>query len=56
MCDERMENYVTLKIPVQIADKIDNVIKTGDLGYRSRAEFVNEAIRILLSSIGNNRS
>lgn len=49
-----MDNYVTLKIPIQIADKIDYIIERGNLGYRSRAEFVNEAVRILLSSLNSN--
>jgi len=49
-----MDNYVTLKIPRGIADQIDRIIEQGNLGYRSRAEFVNEGIRVLLSSINNN--
>jgi metal-responsive CopG/Arc/MetJ family transcriptional regulator len=39
------ENYVTLKIPKALADEIDKLIELGTLGYRSRAEMVNDAIR-----------
>ncbi|MGA2683281.1 MAG: ribbon-helix-helix domain-containing protein [Candidatus Bathyarchaeia archaeon] len=39
------EDYVTLKIPKALADEIDQIIKSGKLGYRSRAEMVNDAIR-----------
>lgn len=38
-------NYVTLKVPKALADEIDQLIKSGTLGYRSRAEMVNDAIR-----------
>ena len=51
-----MDNYVTLKIPRGIADQIDRIIEQGNLGYRSRAEFVNEGIRILLSTINGNNN
>ena len=35
--------YVTVKIPRELASKLDNYVE--DLGYRSRAEIVNDAIR-----------
>ena len=38
-------DYVTLKIPKALADEIDQIIRSGTLGYRSRAEMVNDAIR-----------
>jgi metal-responsive CopG/Arc/MetJ family transcriptional regulator len=38
-------NYVTLKVPKALADEIDKLIESGKLGYRSRAEMVNDAIR-----------
>ncbi len=38
--------YITVKIPVELAEKLDRVAK--DLGYRSRAEIVNDAIRRFL--------
>ncbi len=39
-------NYVTLKIPQALADEIDRLIESGTMGYRSRAEIVNDAIVI----------
>jgi metal-responsive CopG/Arc/MetJ family transcriptional regulator len=38
--------YITVKIPVELAEKLDRVAR--DLGYRSRAEIVNDAIRRFL--------
>ena len=35
--NKSQENYVTLKIPKALADEIDLIIKSGSLGYRSRA-------------------
>jgi metal-responsive CopG/Arc/MetJ family transcriptional regulator len=36
-------NYATVKIPQELAEKLDEFV--ADLGYRSRAEIVNDAIR-----------
>jgi metal-responsive CopG/Arc/MetJ family transcriptional regulator len=36
---------VNVKIPEELMDEVDVLIKEGALGYRSRAEFVSEAIR-----------
>jgi metal-responsive CopG/Arc/MetJ family transcriptional regulator len=36
-------NYATVKIPQELAAKLDEF--GADLGYRSRAEIVNDAIR-----------
>jgi len=35
--------YATVKIPQELATKLDEFV--ADLGYRSRAEIVNDAIR-----------
>jgi len=39
------KRYVNVKIPVELADEIDKILERKLLGYRSRAEFVAEAIR-----------
>ncbi len=39
------KQYVNVKIPVELADEVDKVLEKKLLGYRSRAEFVAEAIR-----------
>jgi metal-responsive CopG/Arc/MetJ family transcriptional regulator len=43
--NSNQENYVTLKVPKTLADEIDRLIEAGTLGYRSRAEMVNDFIR-----------
>jgi metal-responsive CopG/Arc/MetJ family transcriptional regulator len=35
--------YATVKIPLELAAKLDKFV--ADMGYRSRAEIVNDAIR-----------
>jgi metal-responsive CopG/Arc/MetJ family transcriptional regulator len=35
--------YTTVKIPTELAAKLDNYAR--EMGYRSRAEIVNDAIR-----------
>ena len=39
------KQYVNVKLPVELADEVDKVLEKKLLGYRSRAEFVAEAIR-----------
>ena len=50
------ENYVTLKVPRALADEIDQLIESGTLGYRSRAEMVNDAIRRRIEQLRTNNS
>lgn len=50
------ENYVTLKIPRALADEIDQIIESRILGYRSRAEMVNDAIRRRIEQLNSNNS
>lgn len=38
--------YATVKIPKELAEKLDSLLP--DMGYRSRAEVVNDAIRRFL--------
>ncbi len=39
--------YVNVSIPEELAKKIDEYIQKSKLGFRSRAEVVAEAIRLL---------
>ena len=50
------ENYVTLKVPKASADEIDRLIEAGTLGYRSRAEMVNDFIRHGIEQLNQNNS
>jgi metal-responsive CopG/Arc/MetJ family transcriptional regulator len=46
-----MTKYINIKVPEELADMIDEVIKKHTFGFRSRGEFVNEAIRKRLEDI-----
>ena len=39
------KQYVNVKIPVEVAGEVDKILDKKLLGYRSRAEFVSEAVR-----------
>jgi metal-responsive CopG/Arc/MetJ family transcriptional regulator len=39
------KQYVNVKIPIELADEVDKVVEKKILGYRSRAEFVADAVR-----------
>jgi Arc/MetJ-type ribon-helix-helix transcriptional regulator len=39
------DGYATVRIPIELANEIDELVKAGVLGYRSRTELVKEAVR-----------
>jgi metal-responsive CopG/Arc/MetJ family transcriptional regulator len=39
------KRYVNIKLPVELGDEIDKILEKKILRYRSRAEFVAEAVR-----------
>lgn len=46
MSDEpNSDEYTTVRLPKELMDEIDQIIKHGIRGYKSRAEFIKEAIR-----------
>jgi len=53
---ETKDDYVTVRIPKLLADEIDKIIESGTLGYRSRAEMVNDAIRLRIEILRFNNS
>ena len=48
--------YATLQIPKALADEIDRFIESGTLGYRTRAEMVNDFIRQGIERLNSNNS
>jgi len=45
------KRYVNVKIPIELSDEIDKILEKKLLGYRSRAEFVVEAVRDKLMQV-----
>ena len=43
--------YTDVKIPKELSDEIDDLIKSGYRGYRSRGEFVCDSARHRLEEI-----
>ncbi len=39
------KRYVNVKLPVELGDEVDKILEKKLWGYRSRAEFVAEAVR-----------
>jgi hypothetical protein len=54
--DTRMtdSDWVTVKLPKELAAEIDRVRKRQNLGYTSRAELVKEAVRSYLVELKKN--
>jgi metal-responsive CopG/Arc/MetJ family transcriptional regulator len=45
------QRYVNVSIPKELAERVDGIVLSGLLSYRSRAEFVVEAIRLRLTAV-----
>jgi len=45
------KRYVNVKLPIELGDEVDKILEKKLLGYRSRAEFVAEAVRDKLIQI-----
>ena len=50
------KRYVNVKVPEELAKEIDELVKRGILGYRSRGEFIAEAIRERLLKVKTNKN
>jgi len=44
--------WVNMSLPEEIANRIDEVVKSGKYGFRSRADFVLEAVKMRLKEFG----
>ena len=51
-----MTNYVTIKLPKNLAEQIDEVLERQNLGYASRAELVKDAVRSFLAANKQDKS
>ncbi|MGA2386953.1 MAG: ribbon-helix-helix domain-containing protein [Candidatus Bathyarchaeia archaeon] len=43
--ENTQDDYTTVRLPKELIDEIDQIIKRGIRGYKSRSEFIKEAIR-----------
>ena len=44
----KAKRETSIKITKELADSVDRLIEEGNVGYRSRQEFCNDAIRRLI--------
>lgn len=47
-----MRRYTNIPLPDELAEQIDGVIETAELGYKTKSEFVKEAVRERLIELG----
>jgi len=45
MSSKKHSKFASVSIPVEIIREIDRIVKSGEGGYVSRAEFIKDAIR-----------
>lgn len=45
------KNYTTIAIPDELIKEVDAAVSSGKLGFKSRPEFIKEAIRNLLLNL-----
>ena len=46
-----MNNYKNIALPDDLIERIDTVIKRSKMGYKTRGEFVKEAVRNSLKEL-----
>ncbi len=46
-----MGKYRNIALPEDLIERIDGVIKKSKMGYKTRGEFVKEAVRTLLKEL-----
>ncbi len=46
-----MSKYKNIALPSDLIERIDAVIKNSKMGYKTRGEFVKEAVRALLKEL-----
>jgi metal-responsive CopG/Arc/MetJ family transcriptional regulator len=51
-----MTNYITIKLPKNLVEQIDEVLEQKNLGYTSRAELVKDAVRNFLATTKQNKT
>jgi metal-responsive CopG/Arc/MetJ family transcriptional regulator len=51
-----MTAYITIKLPKNLVEQIDEVLEQQNLGYASRAELVKDAVRSFLARIKQDKS
>ncbi|MBW2984311.1 ribbon-helix-helix domain-containing protein [Candidatus Woesearchaeota archaeon] len=44
-------HYKNIALPNDLIERIDSIIKNSKMGYKSRGEFVKEAVRGLLKEL-----
>jgi metal-responsive CopG/Arc/MetJ family transcriptional regulator len=51
-----MTNYITIKLPKDLVEQIDDFLERQNLGYASRAELVKDALRVFLAKMRQEKS
>ena len=49
--ESKSDGYTTVRLPSELIDEIDDLIKRRVRGYKSRSEFIKEAIRKSLDEL-----
>lgn len=45
MAKIKLKRYTNIPLPNELVKQIDNEIKNGECGYKTKSEFVKEAVR-----------
>lgn len=49
--ESNSDDYTTVRLPKELISEIDEIIASGFRGYKSRSEFIKEAIRRRLDEV-----
>lgn len=48
---EEEAKYISVKIPRELMNEVDKIVSAGILGYKSRMEFIKDAVRDKIDKI-----
>ncbi|MFH1683095.1 MAG: ribbon-helix-helix domain-containing protein [Candidatus Woesearchaeota archaeon] len=52
----KFNHYKNIALPSDLIERIDIIIQSSKLGYKTRGEFVKEAVRNLLKDLNNHEN
>ena len=53
MKKNKQQEYINIPLPIGLAKEIDDIIKEGEYWYKTKSEFVKEAVREKLGELIN---
>ena len=51
LTSRRRRGWKTIQLPEELLNRVDDIVERPELGYTSRSEFINEAVRLRVEAL-----